>query len=111
MKYTFLLLVLSLFLLSCKSNPFECKASLSDEELIKKFGKPETDTLVLTSESSLYEYQNGLLKFYGNLKPTDSISIVEKTWTAPPFRLVRWYDSADKEPIDCLTWNTDKQKF
>jgi hypothetical protein len=111
MKFIIPLIIVFSTFLSCNSDPFDCGSALTDKDLTESYGIPESDTLLLSGKTRLYEHQNGLLEIYNDLKPDDSIWIIEKTWTSDPHKLIRWYNLDGEKPVDCLTWNSDKQKF
>jgi len=104
----FLMIIL---LISCSSNPFDCKKIINDKDLDQRYGAPKIDTIELSKETKLYEYQNGLNSIISDLKTNDTIKIIEKKWTENPFVLVKWYNNKSTTVIDCLSWNQKKQQF
>src|SRR5687768_8752697 len=106
MKIRLLTFHLLIVLSSCYRNPFDCDTSIDDKQLTEEFGSPTTKMVVVTKNSTLYEYQNRLLEVYKNIKVEDTILVVEKRWDKNHFHLVRWYDQKSvSRPIDCVIWD------
>ena len=98
--------------------PIYCDENLNGKstmkEVVSTYGYPDyTDTILLSHDSSLYEYQSGLYNFMpskGSYK-----KIVVLTFKKHNNHIMKiWYEPADDKTInilDNLEWNPDKVQF
>ena len=118
-KYTILLVVL-LLLFSCTAQKFKegneyfkAEEVYEEREILKKYGTPVVSMIILKegSETQLYEYQNGLVKY---IPAKDSLYVKQYSFHRGNIHVVIWGIPKGNDKIkilDALEWDEKEVQF
>ncbi|HPQ09523.1 MAG TPA: hypothetical protein PK995_09895 [Bacteroidia bacterium] len=113
-KVSLIFVSIILIIISCNNEPIENKKlnGLSEDEVVKIFGKPDTILIFKLSEAKMYEYRMNLPIIFSEYNK-DTIHIKEIMWKNRENNIVIWLIKRNGKwiSIDNVIWDNDKVTF